>query len=84
MKIINKLDKGAHDYLENSPLNESLLGHSEKSPAVRHVIASTFRKSNMELRGPAMVEVVKKTVQKIKGSQLVNVNDISLKVRLTL
>lgn len=40
---INKLDKGAVDYLQNSPLSDSFLGSADRSPDTRRAIAAIFR-----------------------------------------
>ena len=40
---INKLDKGAVDYLQDSPLSDSFLGSADRSPETRRAIAAIFR-----------------------------------------
>ena len=63
---INKLDKGAEDYLSNSPLKETFLGSSSKSPEVRRAIAALFRKSTLEEKGGLIIKDVMNMCDKIE------------------
>jgi hypothetical protein len=63
--VINKLEKGAHDYLENSPLKDTILGSTNRSPEVRRAIATIFRKSVLEEKGNLIIKDVEKFCDKI-------------------
>ncbi|KAK7104812.1 cytochrome P450 3A41-like [Littorina saxatilis] len=81
---INKLDKGAVEYLQNSPLSDSFLGSSDRSPETRRAIAAIFRKSNMEANAGKMIQVIERTVEKISRQSTLNVNQISLQMALDI
>lgn len=63
--VINKLEKGAHDYLENSPLKNTILGSTNRSPEVRRAIATIFRKSVLEEKGNLIIQDVEKFCDKM-------------------
>ena len=63
---INKLEKGAEEYLKNSPLKETFLGSSSKSPEVRRAIATLFRKTTLEEKGDLIVKDVMNMCDKIE------------------
>ena len=56
--VINKLEKGAGDYLEDSPLKDTFLGSTNRSPEVRRAIAALFRKGTLEERGQLIIQDV--------------------------
>ena len=64
--VINKLEKGAEEYLKNSPLKETFLGSSSKSPEVRRAIAALFRKSTLEEKGGLIIKDVINMCNKIE------------------
>ncbi|XP_053402556.1 steroid 17-alpha-hydroxylase/17,20 lyase-like [Mercenaria mercenaria] len=84
--VINKLEKGAHDYLENSPLKDTILGSTNRSPEVRRAIATIFRKSVLEEKGNLIIKDVEKFCDNIadeaNAGQLVNVTDWSLRMAM--
>lgn len=63
---INKLEKGAEEYLKNSPLKETFLGSSSKSPEIRRAIAALFRKSTLEEKGDLIIQDVMNMCDKIE------------------
>ena len=63
---INKLEKGAEEYLKNSPLKETFLGSSSKSPEIRRAIAALFRKSTLEEKGGLIIRDVMNMCDKIE------------------
>ncbi|KAK3594323.1 hypothetical protein CHS0354_024259, partial [Potamilus streckersoni] len=79
---INKLEKGAEDYLKNSPLKETFLGSSSKSPEVRRAIASIFRKTSIEERGKLIIADVDNLCEKIlhrsQKQENINITQLSL------
>ncbi|XP_052058454.1 cytochrome P450 4Z1-like isoform X1 [Mytilus californianus] len=81
---INKLEKGAEKYLDNSPLKDTFLGSSQKSPETRRAIASLFRKTSIEERASLMTEDIKKMCLKIKQQSLRSVNITHWSLRLAL
>ncbi|XP_053394892.1 steroid 17-alpha-hydroxylase/17,20 lyase-like [Mercenaria mercenaria] len=84
--VINKLEKGAQDYLENSPLKDTILGSTNRSPEVRRAIATIFRKSVLEEKGNLIIKDVEKLCDNIaeeaNAGQLVNVTDWSLRMAM--
>lgn len=84
--VINKLEKGAHDYLENSPLKDTILGSTNRSPEVRRAIAAIFRKSVLEEKGGLIIKDVEKFCASIskeaKSGQLINVTDWALRLAM--
>ena len=63
---INKLEKGAEEFLKNSPLKETFLKSSSKSPEFRRAIASLFRKSTLEEKGELIIKDVMNMCDKIE------------------
>ena len=64
---INKLEKGAEEYLKNSPLKETFLMSSSRSPDIRRAIATLFRKSTLEENGGLIIKDVMNMCDKIEG-----------------
>ena len=64
---INKLEKGAEEYLKNSPLKETFLMSSSRSPEIRRAIATLFRKSTLEEKGGLIIKDVMNMCDKIEG-----------------
>ena len=81
---INKLEKGAEHYLDESPLKDTFLGSSQKSPETRRAIASLFRKTSIEERASIMVDDIEKMCSKIKQQSLKSVNLTHWTLRLAL
>lgn len=81
---INKLEKGAEHYLDESPLKDTFLGSSQKSPETRRAIASLFRKTSIEERASIMVDDIEKMCSKIKQQSLKSVNLTYWTLRLAL
>lgn len=81
---INKLEKGAENYLDESPLKDTFLGSSQKSPETRRAVASLFRKTSIEERASVMVADIKKMCLKIKQNSLNSVNITQWTLRLAL
>ncbi|OWF55695.1 cytochrome P450 3A28-like [Mizuhopecten yessoensis] len=83
---INKLDKGADNYLEDSPLKDTFLGSSQKSPETRRAIASIFRKTSIDERGQVMIRDLDLLCQNIREvssrSRPVNITQFSLRLAL--
>ena len=63
---INKLEKGAEEYLKNSPLKETFLMSSSRSPEIRRAIATLFRKSTLEEKGGLIIKDVMNMCDKIE------------------
>ncbi|KAH3855024.1 cytochrome P450 3A15-like [Dreissena polymorpha] len=84
--VINKLEKGAGDYLENSPLKDTFLGSSSRSPEIRRAIAALFRKSTLEERGGLIIADVDNMCNKIgleaKEGHVINITDWSLRMAM--
>ena len=84
---INKLEKGADHYLEDSPLKDTFLGSSQKSPDVRRAIASIFRKSSIDEKGFIMLDDIHKLCDKITRESkhgAVNITQWSLRFALDI
>lgn len=83
---INKLEKGAENYLEDSPLKDTFLGSSSKSPETRRAIAAIFRKSSIEEKYTSMIEDIDKMCSKMKtsGLNVVNITEWSLCLALDI
>ncbi|KAJ8308119.1 hypothetical protein KUTeg_012993 [Tegillarca granosa] len=79
---INKLEKGAENYLEDSPLKDTFLGSSSKSPETRRAIAAIFRKSSIEEKCTSMTKCVRK--MKNAGLNVVNITEWSLCLALDI
>ena len=63
---VNKLEKGAEEYLKNSPLKDTFLKSSSKSPEIRRAIAALFRKSTLEEKGELIIKDVMNMCDKIE------------------
>lgn len=83
---IYKLEKGAEHYLENSPLKNTFLGSSQKSPETRRAIASLFRRTSIEERAAIMMGDIQKMCEKFRGETngVVNVTEWSLRMALDI
>ncbi|XP_069115440.1 uncharacterized protein [Argopecten irradians] len=85
---INKLDKGADHYLEDSPLKDTFLGSSQKSPETRRAIASIFRKTSIDERGHIMIRDLDFMCDNIQdvasSSRAVNITQFSLRLALDI
>ncbi|XP_061171176.1 cytochrome P450 4Z1-like [Saccostrea echinata] len=83
---IYKLEKGAEHYLENSPLKNTFLGSSQKSPETRRAIASLFRKTSIEERAAIMISDIQKmcTIFKKDPKGIVNVTQWTLRMALDI
>uniref|UniRef100_K1PLS9 Cytochrome P450 4Z1 n=1 Tax=Magallana gigas TaxID=29159 RepID=K1PLS9_MAGGI len=83
---INKLEKGAEHYLENSPLKNTLLGSSQKYPETRRAIASLFRKTSIEERAAIMMGDIQEMCEKFRGEPngVVNVTKWSFLMALDI
>lgn len=85
-QAIYKLEKGAEHYLENSPLKNTFLGSSQKSPETRRAIASLFRRTSIEERAAIMIDDIQKMCEKFRGETngVVNVTEWSLRMALDI
>ena len=81
---INKLEKGAENYLEDSPLKDTFLGSSQKSPETRRAIAAIFRKTSVEERGNMMIQDIDNMCSKMAEELGGHVNITEWTLRLAL
>ncbi|VDI72211.1 Hypothetical predicted protein [Mytilus galloprovincialis] len=81
---INKLEKGAEHYLNDSPLKDTFLGSSQKSPETRRAVASLFRKTSIEERASWIFEDTKRICSKIRLKSLKSVNITNWSLRMAL
>lgn len=65
--VINKLEKGAENYLKDSPLKDTFLGSSSRSPEVRRAIAALFRKNTLEENGRLIIKDVEKMCDHLRN-----------------
>ena len=85
-QAIYKLEKGAKHYLENSPLKNTFLGSSQKSPETRRAIASLFRKTSIDERATIMMSDIQKMCEQFRSdpSGVVNVTEWTLRMALDI
>ncbi|XP_048770086.2 uncharacterized protein LOC125676234 isoform X3 [Ostrea edulis] len=85
-QAIYKLEKGAEHYLENSPLKNTFLGSSQKSPETRRAIASLFRKTSIEERAVIMMGDIQEMCKKFRGepNSIVNITEWTLRLALDI
>ncbi|XP_022346094.2 uncharacterized protein LOC111138426 [Crassostrea virginica] len=85
-QAIYKLEKGAEHYLENSPLKNTFLGSSQKSPETRRAIASLFRKTSIDERAKIMMSDIQKMCEQFRTdpSGVVNVTEWTLRMALDI
>ncbi|KAK3093312.1 hypothetical protein FSP39_013961 [Pinctada imbricata] len=81
---INKLEKGAENYLEDSPLKDTFLGSSQKSPETRRAIAAIFRKTSIEEKSNMMIKDIDLMCEKMKVETKGHVNITEWTLRLAL
>ncbi|WAR19166.1 CP17A-like protein [Mya arenaria] len=86
--VINKLEKGAGDYLDNSPLKDTFLGSSSRNPEIRRAIAELFRKSTLHGKGGLIIQDVENMCTRMQkeseAGQLINMTDWSLRMALDI